>query len=133
MAVNNSGHTVTPGLMAVLTTGEGSGEGSAEGSTAAAVGAGPNVKTVKSGEGEGEGTDNRAAAWRRSCKSFVAFHNAQEMPGGGANVGSVVGLSIAIVHMERWQTRGCYAKEFRLFDGLYLAFLPTFGILIPVN
>ena len=132
MAVNNSGHTVTPGLMAVLTTGEGAGEGAGEGSTAAAVGAGPNVKTVKSGEGEGEAEDNRAA-WRRSCKSFVAFHNAQEMPGGGANVGgNVVGLSVAIVLLNSGK-RGCYAKEFRLFDGLYLAFLPTFGILIPVN
>ena len=111
MAVNNSGHTVTPGLMAVLTTGEGSGEGSAEGSTAAAVGAGPNVKTVKSGEGEGEGTDNRAAAWRRSCKYFVAFHNAQEMPGGGANVGSVVGLSVAIVLLNDGKREGVMLRN----------------------
>ena len=110
--------------MAVLTTGEGEGEGSAEGSTAAAVG---NVKSVKSGEGEGEAEDNRAA-WRRSCKSFVAFHNAQEMPGGGANVGSVAGLSVAIVLQNKGK-RGCYAKEFRLFGELYLAFLPTLDIL----
>ena len=96
-----------PGLMAGVTTGEGSGEGAAEGSTAAAVGAGPNVKTVKSGEGEGEAEDNPGPAARRRCRSLVAFHNAQEMPGGGANVGgNVVGLSVAIVLLNSGK-RGC--------------------------
>ena len=116
MAVSSSGKiAIWPGLMVGVTTGEGSaegeGEGAGEGSTAAAAVTGPNVKSVKSGEGEGEAEDNPGPAARRRCRSFVAFHNAQDIPGGGANVGSVVGLSVAIVLLNDGKREGVMLRN----------------------